>query len=34
MTNDEKRIQYIKIALMIVAFAYFVWRIETIVSIL
>lgn len=30
MTPDERRVQYIKIALMVVALAYAVWRVESI----
>lgn len=34
MTKDEKVIQWLKIALFLVAMAYILWRIETIVGLL
>lgn len=34
MSKDEKRVQYLKVFLMIVMITYVVWRVETIVNLL
>ena len=34
MTPDEKKVQYIKIALIFMGLIYIIWRVETIIGLL